>query len=543
MKGNVYIIGGFLGSGKTTLIHYLLSTCLAGKKIVVVENESGHESVDGRWLRSRHYIVRELTGGCLCCTLRLELPRVLAEIRQTLRPDAILIEPSGLASLEALLQIPGCPVEGAVTLIDVARYHFLMQLNPAFYRRQFRLSPVVFLTQTEQADAASLEKIKEELRRLSPEMEIVDDYRRLAKEEWAYLREKCRYTDKKMYFSPEIGPAETPSFEKQTLYVQAPIDIPFYVGLFNRINERFTPSVLRLKGVITDPDASDYKVEAAGHQVSVQPIAFSSGHRAGKDRPAGFLSVYREKAAGGPTPDWLVRFVNATETVCPLASLELADEELYRYIGFRNGRPDDYMQRFIARLKQEALAICRPRFGYRLVSGGQSDRQTLTAGGRRFTPGAIIVNCLKKSDFYAILLASAGTELQAWIDRKRAGKDQMEAFVADAIGSLIVEAVVARGLSLLEKEMASWNFRISNSYSPGYCGWNVAEQSLLFSLLPPSFCGITLCDSCLMLPIKSVSALVGIGEDMVKRPYGCAICRKKDCYKRKEVEGEKNDWV
>ena len=63
----------------------------------------------------------------------------------------------------------------------------------------------------------------------------------------------------------------------------------------------------------------------------------------------------------------------------------------------------------------------------------------------------------------------------------------------------------------------------------------MAEQRIFFSMLPDGFCGISLTDSCLMLPIKSVSALVGIGGNIEKKPYGCAICRKKDCFKRKEV--------
>ena len=46
MDMNIYIIWGFLGSGKTTLINYLLSSYLSGKKVVVIENESGTESVD-----------------------------------------------------------------------------------------------------------------------------------------------------------------------------------------------------------------------------------------------------------------------------------------------------------------------------------------------------------------------------------------------------------------------------------------------------------------------------------------------------------------
>jgi cobalamin-dependent methionine synthase I len=70
---------------------------------------------------------------------------------------------------------------------------------------------------------------------------------------------------------------------------------------------------------------------------------------------------------------------------------------------------------------------------------------------------------------------------------------------------------------------------VSNRYSPGYCGWSVADQHLLFSFLPANFCGITLNESALMHPIKSVSGIIGIGKEMVKNPYQCNICDVTDC--------------
>ena len=74
--------------------------------------------------------------------------------------------------------------------------------------------------------------------------------------------------------------------------------------------------------------------------------------------------------------------------------------------------------------------------------------------------------------------------------------------------------------------------RISNSYSPGYCGWNVAEQHRLFALLPERPCGIELGRSALMKPEKSVSGIIALGREVEKRPYGCAICNRRNCYKR-----------
>lgn len=92
MDMNIYIIWGFLGSGKTTLINYLLSSYLSGKKVVVIENESGTESVDSVLLRSKNYQVKDLNSGCICCTLRQELPIAIKEIEISVRPVILLID-------------------------------------------------------------------------------------------------------------------------------------------------------------------------------------------------------------------------------------------------------------------------------------------------------------------------------------------------------------------------------------------------------------------------------------------------------------------
>ncbi|EKD31769.1 MAG: hypothetical protein ACD_77C00254G0001 [uncultured bacterium] len=70
---------------------------------------------------------------------------------------------------------------------------------------------------------------------------------------------------------------------------------------------------------------------------------------------------------------------------------------------------------------------------------------------------------------------------------------------------------------------------VSNRYSPGYCGWNVREQKMLFDFFPAKHCGITLTESCLMDPVKSVSGALAIGKDVIFKEYGCNSCNVKNC--------------
>ena len=98
------------------------------------------------------------------------------------------------------------------------------------------------------------------------------------------------------------------------------------------------------------------------------------------------------------------------------------------------------------------------------------------------------------------------------------------------MGSVLAEACVARLEQQLDSDL---NVPHTLPYSPGYCGWRVTEQHLLFGMLPDRPCGIELTESSLMYPIKSVSGIIGIGSRVERKPYGCAICRNTACYKRR----------
>lgn len=224
--------------------------------------------------------------------------------------------------------------------------------------------------------------------------------------------------------------------------------------------------------------------------------------------------------------------------ICPVRfhDLELKESEIETYLGIRReeGTPSatSFFREQTAVLLQELETLSGFQFGYMHVEGVICDKESIRLNGRSFHPGNIITRCFQESESFIILLATIGPEMDQWLHNKQTGGDLVEAFIADALGSVVVEAIVAHAMSVLEQEESIRQFRISNSYSPGYCGWNVAEQQELFALLPPLFCGVRLTESSLMLPVKSVSALIGTGRTLVRKPYGCAICRKKDCFKR-----------
>ena len=106
-------------------------------------------------------------------------------------------------------------------------------------------------------------------------------------------------------------------------------------------------------------------------------------------------------------------------------------------------------------------------------------------------------------------------------------------FIADAMGSVIAEKCADEMEKNLQLSIGKLGWKHTNRFSPGYCGWHVSQQQLLFPLFNGQTCGVTLTDSSLMLPIKSVSGIIGVGEKVRRLDYTCGLCNFEKCYKRK----------
>ncbi len=150
-------------------------------------------------------------------------------------------------------------------------------------------------------------------------------------------------------------------------------------------------------------------------------------------------------------------------------------------------------------------------------------------------PGRQVCAYLRGCTQAALFLCTAGTLFTRESHRYNDRGDLLEAYLIDAIGSLTVENAMDRIHAALEEEMKSQGLNITNRYSPGYCNWPITDQRNLFALVGPNPTGIQLGDSCLMTPIKSVSGVIGLGTEVKKRPYGCAICQNTTCIYRRLI--------
>ncbi len=149
--------------------------------------------------------------------------------------------------------------------------------------------------------------------------------------------------------------------------------------------------------------------------------------------------------------------------------------------------------------------------------------------------GRQVAAYMKDSAYAALFVCTAGPIFTELTRAHSQSDEQLEAYLTDALGSLSVENAMDLIQDSLEKRCQARSWNITNRYSPGYCNWPLTDQRPLFAMIGENPTNVSLNDSCLMSPIKSVSGIIGLGPDSKKRPYGCAICQNKTCIYRRLV--------
>ena len=176
----VNIISGFLGAGKTTLIKKLLSGCMKGEKVILLENEYGEVGVDSGFMRDAGITVTELNSGCICCTLAGDFQKAVDELIETYHPDRLLVEPTGVGKLSDIrkavedakarhdLEITGC-----ATVVDAGRSRIYMKNFGEFFLDQIKSAETVIFSRTQLLSADRVEKSRQLVAEQNPAARII----------------------------------------------------------------------------------------------------------------------------------------------------------------------------------------------------------------------------------------------------------------------------------------------------------------------------------------------------------------------------------
>ena len=179
-KVPVTILTGFLGSGKTTLLNRILSE-EHGKRIAVIENEYGEVGIDQGLVIDADEEIFEMSNGCICCTVRGDLIRVLGNLmKRRDKFDYVLVETTGLADPGPVAQTffmddeirDEFSLDGIVTLVDAA--HIDQQLGRSDEStEQVAFADVLVLNKTDLVDDESLDGLEARLRGMNRMARIV----------------------------------------------------------------------------------------------------------------------------------------------------------------------------------------------------------------------------------------------------------------------------------------------------------------------------------------------------------------------------------
>ena len=175
----VTILTGFLGSGKTTLLNRILSE-RHGEKIAVIENEFGEVGIDNELLLSGDEQIIEMNNGCICCTVRGDLIRILGELADkraagTLHFDRVIIETTGLADPAPVAQTffidevisTRYLLDAVITVVDAR--HAMQQLDGNDQaQEQVGFADRLLLSKTDLVDADQIEALSLRLNRMNP---------------------------------------------------------------------------------------------------------------------------------------------------------------------------------------------------------------------------------------------------------------------------------------------------------------------------------------------------------------------------------------
>src|SRR5689334_24860218 len=179
----VTILTGFLGSGKTTLLNRILQE-QHGYKIAVIENEFGEVGVDNAIIEKSDEQIVEMNNGCICCTVRGDLIRILSSLKEkreegALKFDRVVIETTGMADPGPVAQTFFTDEEignyylldSIITLVDAK--HAPQQLDE-FHEAQEQVgfADRILMSKTDLVPPQDVEQLSQRLRKMNPRAPI-----------------------------------------------------------------------------------------------------------------------------------------------------------------------------------------------------------------------------------------------------------------------------------------------------------------------------------------------------------------------------------
>jgi G3E family GTPase len=245
----VDILTGFLGSGKTTLLRHVLDHGLRGKPVAVIMNEIGEIGIDGRVVTGLSAVEQmvELSSGCICCTIddyRFDL--AVQEIIETTRPHLIVIESTGLADPEPLIdrvRAAGLGLDAVITVVDAADAPRHLQ-ETVVARRQIEAADFLVLNKLDLVDQSTAARLERRLTRINPRALRFGTVRGAIDSEVLFATGVAAY--RQQAAEPPVGHLHVDGFT--SLVYRSAADLE--QERFEQLLDRLPADVIRAKGIV-----------------------------------------------------------------------------------------------------------------------------------------------------------------------------------------------------------------------------------------------------------------------------------------------------
>jgi hypothetical protein len=210
-------------------------------------------------------------------------------------------------------------------------------------------------------------------------------------------------------------------------------------------------------------------------------------------------------------------------------------KQVLHHMGYStDGKPSARIESLVKEYADNICHLIEPSYSY-VVRDINSVR-----GARVFIDGSvtfrsnIIARLLERCQKVAVFVLTIGSGLGEVVRQLSEGGLMVQAAVLDAVGSDAVETLAHVVQDIVAKQVGTEGLGISRRFSPGYCDWRVSQQKEVFRAIGGDTAGVRLTDSCLMIPQKSISGIIGIGPaDKVESYNPCLTCNKRDCIGRR----------
>ena len=274
----VTVLTGFLGAGKTTLLNRILFE-QHGKRYAVIVNEFGETGIDNDLVVDADEEVFEMNNGCICCTVRGDLIRILGGLmKRADKFDAIIVETTGLADPAPVAQTffvdedvaERTRLDAIVTVADAR--HLDGQLGEHHEaEEQIAFADVVLLNKTDLVDGDGLDRVEARIRRINPYAKIIrTDHcaapldQVIGLDAFSLDRVLAAEPD---FLTGDLAHEHVDDIKSLSLTLDEPLDLEIFQTWFSRLLQTRGPDILRSKGILDFKGEDDRYVFQGVHML------------------------------------------------------------------------------------------------------------------------------------------------------------------------------------------------------------------------------------------------------------------------------------